>query len=65
MLLAVPAHNTSRTCPCCVHVSKDNRQTQAKFLCIDCGYENHAAAVGQLDEAGTHRSDCANYCVAP
>ena len=38
MLLAVPPHNTSRTCPCCGHVSKDNRQTQAKFLCVDCGY---------------------------
>jgi putative transposase len=21
MLLAVPAHNTSRTCPCCAHVA--------------------------------------------
>jgi hypothetical protein len=29
MLLAVPPHHTSQTCPCCGHVSKDNRQTQA------------------------------------
>ncbi len=49
MLLAVPPHNTSRTCPCCAHVSKDNRQTQAKFLCIDCGYENHADVVGAIN----------------
>lgn len=48
-LLAVPAHNTSRTCPCCGHVSKDNRQTQAKFLCVDCGYENHADVVGAIN----------------
>jgi putative transposase len=49
MLLAVPAHYTSRTCPSCGHVSKDNRQTQAKFLCVDCGYENHADVVGAIN----------------
>lgn len=49
MLLAVPPHNTSRTCPCCGHVSKDNRLTQAKFLCVDCGYENHADVVGAIN----------------
>ena len=49
MLLAVPPHNTSRTCPCCGHVSKDNRLTQAKFLCVDCGYENNADVVGAIN----------------
>ena len=49
MLLAVPPHNTSRTCPCCGHISKDNRQTQAKFLCVDCGYKNHADVVGAIN----------------
>jgi len=49
MLLAVPPHNTSRTCPCCAHVSKENRLTQAKFLCIECGYENHADVVGAIN----------------
>ena len=49
MLLAVPPHNTSRTCPCCGHVSKDNRQTQATFLCVDCGYKNHADVVGAIN----------------
>lgn len=49
MLLAVPPHNTSRTCPCCGHISKDNRQTQAKFLCVDCGYKNHADVVGAMN----------------
>jgi putative transposase len=48
-LLAVPPHNTSRTCPCCGHVSKDNRLTQAKFLCVDCGYENNADVVGAIN----------------
>ncbi|MGZ9188327.1 MAG: RNA-guided endonuclease InsQ/TnpB family protein [Candidatus Binatia bacterium] len=49
ILLAVPAHHTSQTCPCCGHVSKDNRQTQAQFLCVDCGYENHADVVGAIN----------------
>ena len=49
ILLAVPPHNTSRTCPCCHHVSKDNRKTQATFLCVDCGYENHADVVGAIN----------------
>ena len=49
MLLAVPPHNTSRTCPCCGHVSKDNRTTQAKFACVSCGYENHADVVGAIN----------------
>ena len=48
-LLAVPAHNTSRTCPCCTHVSKDNRQTQAQFQCVVCGYKNHADVVGAIN----------------
>jgi putative transposase len=49
ILLAVPPHNTSRTCPCCAHVSKDNRVTQDKFLCVDCGYENNADIVGAIN----------------
>jgi len=48
-VLAVPARNTSRTCPACGHVSADNRQTQAKFACVDCGYENNADVVGAIN----------------
>ena len=49
MLLAVPPHNTSRTCPCCGHIAKENRITQAEFLCVDCGYENNADVVGAIN----------------
>ena len=49
ILLAVPPQHTSQTCPACGHVSKENRQTQAKFLCIDCSYENHADVVGAIN----------------
>lgn len=49
VLFAVPPHNTSRTCPCCGYVAKENRQTQAQFLCVECGYENHADLVGAIN----------------
>jgi len=49
ILLAVPPHHTSQTCPRCGHVSRDNRQTQARFCCVACGYENHADVVGAIN----------------
>ena len=49
MLVAVPPHNTSQTCPCCGHISPDNRRTQAEFLCVQCGYQNHADVVGAMN----------------
>lgn len=49
MLIAVPPRNTSRMCPCCGHVSKDNRTTRAKFECVECGYANHADVVGAIN----------------
>jgi putative transposase len=49
VLLAVPAQNTSRTCPCCGHVAKENRETQAKFECVQCGHNNNADVVGAIN----------------
>lgn len=48
-LVAVPPHNTSRTCPCCGHVSVDNRKTQALFSCVECGFEGNADMVGAIN----------------
>jgi len=48
-LVAVPPQNTSRTCPCCGHISADNRQTQAQFLCVECGFEENADLVGAIN----------------
>ena len=48
-LIAVPPENTSRMCPACGHVSKANRQTQAQFVCVECGYENNADHVGAIN----------------
>ncbi|MGV8899319.1 MAG: zinc ribbon domain-containing protein [Burkholderiaceae bacterium] len=56
-------NRTSRTCPCCVHISKDNRLTQAKFLCVVCGYENHADVVDAINvlERGYRLLICRPY----
>ena len=48
-VLALPPRNTSRTCPACGHVSAGNRQTQARFACVECGYENNADLVGAIN----------------
>ena len=59
-LIAVPPRNTSRTCPCCGHVSADNRQTQARFACVECGFEENADVVGAINvlRAGHARFAC-------
>lgn len=49
MLVAVPAHNTSRTCPSCGHVSAENRRTQAHFECVQCGLQANADHVGAIN----------------
>lgn len=48
-LIAVPPQNTSRTCPACGHVSAENRQTQARFACVECGFEENADVVGAIN----------------
>jgi putative transposase len=48
-VIAVPAMNTSRACPCCGHVSKDNRKTQANFVCVGCGLAGNADYVASLN----------------
>lgn len=48
-LIAVPPHNTSRSCPSCGHVAKENRKTQARFVCVSCEYENPADVVGAIN----------------
>ena len=59
-LIVVPPKNTSRTCPCCGHVAKDNRTTQAQFACVECGFEENADVVGAINvlRAGHARLAC-------
>lgn len=48
-VVAVNPRNTSRACPCCGHVSAQNRQTQARFACVECGFEENADLVGAIN----------------
>lgn len=48
-VIAVPPRNTSRTCPVCRQVSADNRQTQVRFTCVECGFEENADLVGAIN----------------
>lgn len=45
-VVAVDPANTSRTCPDCGHCARENRLTQADFICVSCGYAGHADVVG-------------------
>jgi putative transposase len=42
MLIVVPPQYTSRTCHECGNVDKNNRVTQAKFVCTACGHTDNA-----------------------
>ncbi|HGN1543426.1 TPA: zinc ribbon domain-containing protein, partial [Proteus mirabilis] len=33
---------TSQKCACCGHTAKENRQSQSKFECLECGYTANA-----------------------
>jgi IS605 OrfB family transposase len=49
-LRGVPIHfvdprNTSRTCPVCGHCAKENRKTQASFVCTSCGFAGPADVI--------------------
>ena len=48
-VLRVPPHHTSQTCPCCNHVSSENRQSQSAFVCTECGFNENADLVGALN----------------
>jgi putative transposase len=54
LLVPVPQQNTSRKCPECQHTSAENRKTQAKFVCVRCGFSAHADWVAAINirEAG-------------
>jgi putative transposase len=67
-VLAVSPMDTSRTCPCCGHVAKENRQTQERFACVVCGFEENADLVGATNvlRAGHARLACeVNGAVMP
>ena len=46
ILVSVPPKNTSLTCPVCGNVLKENRESQAVFVCKSCGFSHNADWVG-------------------
>lgn len=53
-LSGVPVHfvdprNTSRTCPECGHCAKENRKTQAAFVCLSCGFADLADKIAAIN----------------
>ena len=61
-LVLVPPHHTSQKCPMCGHTHKDNRKTQAEFICQECGYENNADIVGALNVLAAGLAVRSNAC---
>jgi putative transposase len=41
-VISVDPKYTSQKCSNCGHISKENRKTQEKFKCVECGHESNA-----------------------
>lgn len=55
-LIRINPKNTSLTCSNCGHISKENRKTQAKFICTSCNISLNAdynASLNILNAVGT------------
>jgi len=48
-LIKVNPRYTSQTCPQCGHISQENRETQAAFRCVSCGFSENADIVGAIN----------------
>jgi transposase len=55
--------NTSRQCPCCGSVAKENRRGES-FKCVRCNYSNDADFVGALNGLVRTRGNCEQSMVA-
>ena len=42
MTIKISPHGTSQECSRCGHTHPDNRETQAEFICQDCGFTANA-----------------------
>ena len=41
-VLSVKPHYSSQECCVCGHIAKENRKTQSKFECVECGHKQNA-----------------------
>ena len=55
----VPAAYTSQCCSKCQHTAKENRVSQSKFKCVECGYEANADYNAALNILARWRQDIA------
>lgn len=44
-LVCVDPRNTSRECPCCGHIAKQNRPKRDEFCCVECGHAGPADTI--------------------
>lgn len=56
-LAVVSAAYTSQTCHKCGHVAKENRESQAVFKCVECGYEANADVNAAMNILGRALSE--------
>ena len=55
-LIKVDPKFTSQKCSCCGHIEKENRESQALFVCKKCKYTSnadHNASINILNAVGT------------
>lgn len=50
-VLYVDPRNTSRQCPRCGHIDRENRLIQSTFRCQACGFQHHADVVASINIA--------------
>jgi transposase len=48
-IITIAPHGTSQTCNQCNHKAPENRESQAVFKCVACGYETNADYNGSLN----------------
>lgn len=53
----VDPRNTSRECIACGYVDKHNRKSQAKFICVSCGFAGPADTIAAINIARRAGSD--------
>ena len=56
-LVIVPAAYTSQACHKCGHVAKENRESQAVFHCVECGYMANADVNAAMNILGRALSE--------
>lgn len=65
-VIYIDPYHTSQTCSKCGHHDKDNRQSQEKFVCTECGFDsnadyNAAVNIAKSDKVVTKKEQCTYY----